>query len=250
MLLAHILVATAAAASSLALAAPIRLEPHFANDLCTELVVDGERLDETSLHRCQYLLSASDLQPFLQQWQYSLRATEDILEQLKEKLRFERKKRDLLDEICDTLVESDGYYNVLSENEIAGVKYSGAGLLDGIDINVNPSILSGIFQTAPALPTASTTITLTMSASPAAAPHRSTFPERKAALSASLASAAAAAAAAEPSAKDEPSLRVAIEGKGRLDGVDLTIAPALLNSLLHPRSAEPARKTDAPFQSL
>ncbi|GAA5913048.1 hypothetical protein JCM6882_005547 [Rhodosporidiobolus microsporus] len=223
----RLLCATAALVVPLCLAAPLRLST-------------------SSISRCEYLLSESDLQPFLEQWRSPKRAAEDVLGELTGKLRFERRKRDLLDEVCDTLVDSDSTTNVLSNNEIAGVEYSGAGLLEGLDINLNPSILSGIFQTATASPTAATTVTLTMSASATATPHRSSFRDRKSALSAS----ASSAAAAEARAVNKPLISIAIEGQGLLDGVDLTVAPALLNSLLQPRTvaatAAPAERTGPP----
>ncbi|GAA6036396.1 hypothetical protein JCM8097_001700 [Rhodosporidiobolus ruineniae] len=138
-----------------------------------------------------------------------------------------RRLDDLAQEICDTLTQPNSTYNILSSNEIVGVEYEGAGLLDGLDLDIEPSILSGIFQTATPTPT---TVTLTMSAT-ATAPHRSTFPERKSALSASASSASAAAA----SAANKPLIDVVVEGQGLLDGIDITIAPSFLNSLLRPK---------------
>ncbi|GAA6009596.1 hypothetical protein JCM10207_004118 [Rhodosporidiobolus poonsookiae] len=215
-----------------ALAAPLRLSQRDATDLCADLTLDGEGLDETTRATCEDLLAHSDFQPFLQRWSTPIAAARDVRDQLSDKLRMERRsrrKRDLAQEVCDTLTQYNSTVNVLSDNEVAGVDYEGAGLLEGIDLGVNPSILSGIFQTATASPSVATTATLTISAT---APHRTTFQDRKSAFSASLASASAAAA----SAANKPLIDIAIEGQGLLDGIDVTVAPDLLNSLLRPKT--------------
>ncbi|GAA5853083.1 hypothetical protein JCM8547_000194 [Rhodosporidiobolus lusitaniae] len=206
----------------LALAAPLRLSKRNAVDLCEELRVDGAALDMTSLNRCNFLLSGSNFQPFIERWKTPNEAAEDVVKQLTEKLRFERRKRDLASEVCDTLVNTNTTTNVLSSNEIAGIAVEGDGLLDGLHLFINPSIQSGLFQTA-----TPTTVTLTVSATPTAS-RRLTFDERKSLLSASASSASAAAA----SAANKPLIDIEIEGQGVLDGIDVTIAPSLLNSLL------------------
>ena len=53
----------------------------------------------------------------------------------------------LIDEVCETLTDANLTLNIVSENEPVGVAYEGDGLLDGIALSINPSILSGIFQT-------------------------------------------------------------------------------------------------------
>ncbi|GAA5900319.1 hypothetical protein JCM8208_005324 [Rhodotorula glutinis] len=54
---------------------------------------------------------------------------------------------ELVDEVCETLTDADSTLNIVSENEPVGVDYEGDGLLDGVALSINPSILSGIFQT-------------------------------------------------------------------------------------------------------
>jgi hypothetical protein len=126
----------------------------------------------------------------------------------------------LLDTVCETLTNTNTTTNVLSSNEIAGVEVDGAGILEGIDVYVEPSILSGLFQTA--TPTVASTATITISAS---APTRSTFRERQSALSASI-SAASVASVNQP--------LLVVEGVGALDGIDVTLAATALKTILKP----------------
>ncbi|GAA5848954.1 hypothetical protein JCM9279_004675 [Rhodotorula babjevae] len=103
-----------------------------------------------NISKCEHLLSESDLYAFLDAWGSIEAAAEDlhgVLVQRLERVRGERRRRNLVDEVCETLTDANSTLNIASENEPVGIAYEGDGLLDGIALSINPSILSGIFQT-------------------------------------------------------------------------------------------------------
>lgn len=110
-------------------------------------------------------------------------------------------------------------------------------MLDGIALSINPSILSGIFQTATptrgaALTVSETTAGSTVYEATPSSVHRVPYASLVSSLSAaSLASARSAAAAAAATPTTAPVLGVAIQGQGLLDGFDLALEPALLGGV-------------------
>ncbi|BGP51218.1 hypothetical protein JCM10450v2_007147 [Rhodotorula kratochvilovae] len=228
-----------ACCTSAAPVSSLQQPPSFA-DVCSLVRLEDRPLDKTSRSHCKYILSRTDLAPFLLQWGSPAAAAQDLYSVLQERLlaeRGERRKRDLLEEVCETLTGANSTTNILSDNEVAGIAYEGDGLLDGIALSTNPSILSGIFQTATSTQGAvlKASATVTGSTARAATPssvHRVPYASLVSSLSAaSLASARSAAAAEAATPTTAPLLGVAIQGQGLLDGVDLTLEPALLGGV-------------------
>ncbi|KPV72667.1 uncharacterized protein RHOBADRAFT_46711 [Rhodotorula graminis WP1] len=125
-----------------ALAAPLPTASSISS-VCSLVQLDGHVLDEPSRAECEHLLSNSDLGAFVDAWATAEAAADDLHGVLVQELR----RRNLVDEVCETLTDANSTLNIVSENEPVGVDYKGNGLLDGIALSINPSILSGIFQT-------------------------------------------------------------------------------------------------------